>query len=140
MLRQELIPAMDDPSRNITAWVASATGGRLAGVATVECVNGDTGPEYELTCLGVSLDFRRQGVGRNLTMRAVAEVKAPDCLVYVNYKNNSMRSLVKNLGGEKTNNDQSWEWDVYELVPRRLERQLRANDRSLVRPFLIDQH
>ena len=134
MIRQELVPALADSSRDITVWGAIAKDGRLAGITTVECVQGDSGPEHELTCLGVSLDHRRAKVGTNLAIHAMANVDGPDCLVYVNYRNNSMRSLVKALGGEKTNNDQSWEWDVYAFVPQRLKRALgKQSDRSLTR-------
>lgn len=125
MIRQDLLPTIEDPGRDIRVWVAEAPDGALAGVAVLE----KSGPEqWELSVLGVSANHRRQGVGRDLIAHAVTGTEAgrtETVAVLVDYRNLPMVRLIRSIQGVRNRADQlDGGWTAYAIDPAVLVRQL----------------
>ncbi len=119
MIRRDLVPTLKEQSdRELNVWVAVAPDGAIAGVAVLEKLDGEG---WELSCVGVSVNHRRQGIAKGLITRAVSRTaarQAETLAVLVDYQNRPMIGLLEGLQGIKRDaSEVGWPWTAYSLSP-----------------------
>jgi N-acetylglutamate synthase-like GNAT family acetyltransferase len=75
LVREQLVPSLSDPTRDMHAFVAADDNGKLLGAVALQ----DHGADWEVAVLGVSIEHRRSGLARALVKFGVASPKPAPC-------------------------------------------------------------
>jgi ribosomal protein S18 acetylase RimI-like enzyme len=92
-------------------WVEN---GKIIGNLTLICTNKHNQPRYFIANVAVHPDFRNQGIGRKLTMRALQHVRDHEgkaVILQVREDNPSAIHIYESLGFREINRRSTWVWN-----------------------------
>jgi N-acetylglutamate synthase-like GNAT family acetyltransferase len=116
MLRNELVPALNDKTREVHAFVAADSNSNLLGVVALE----NHGTDWEVAVLGVSVEHRRSGLASALIKFGVASTQAMDAesvFFLVHDQNEPMQRLVQSFDPARRPHPGATDYHAYFAEP-----------------------